>query len=80
MRYLVFAYDAYYPAGARTDLRLATDSQEAVDEFIVGDGQEYAFLDVFDIQTKEITSYTKSPRNREPIKYEILERGTRKKA
>lgn len=69
MKYLVFAYDSYYPSGASGDFKEAFNTLEEAVIFgktLIG----FDYIDIFDIENKLILEYhgnldfiTKTPIN-----------------
>lgn len=60
MRYLVFAYNTYYPEGGMTDCKFKTDDKDkAVKEATrLREEEWWSYLDIYDTQTGEsISSY-----------------------
>lgn len=54
-RYMIFAFDGFYPAGGIDDLQMFVESLEKVSDFVDNfDKVDYKYYQVFDVVTGEI--------------------------
>ena len=79
MKFLIFAYHTNYPMGAVGDFKASRDTEEECQEWIKENEEHYQFIDIFDLETKEISHFRLGGRRTTPEIYKITTQGAIKK-